>query len=80
VGSRREAQSYGAGGGVNVTTYVRLLTHQELTPEGADSIAPWAASICKLEGTHAHQLSAERRIISAESRELASELGLDLEE
>jgi histidinol dehydrogenase/sulfopropanediol 3-dehydrogenase len=67
-------------GGVNVTTYVRLLTHQELTPEGADSIAPWAASICKLEGTHAHQLSAERRIISAESRELASELGLDLEE
>ncbi|WP_255152133.1 histidinol dehydrogenase [Halorarius halobius] len=67
-------------GGINVTTYLRVLTHQELTPEGADSIAPWAASICKLEGTHAHQVSAEKRIISEESRELAAELGLDLEE
>jgi histidinol dehydrogenase/sulfopropanediol 3-dehydrogenase len=66
-------------GGVNVTTYLRVLTHQELTPEGADSIAPWAASICKLEGTHAHQVSAEKRIISDESRELAEELGLDVE-
>jgi histidinol dehydrogenase/sulfopropanediol 3-dehydrogenase len=66
-------------GGVNVTTYLRVLTHQELTPEGADSIAPWAASICKLEGTHAHQVSAEKRIISEESRELAEELGLDVE-
>jgi histidinol dehydrogenase/sulfopropanediol 3-dehydrogenase len=66
-------------GGVNVTTYLRVLTHQELTPEGADSIAPWAASICKLEGTHAHQVSAEKRIISDESRELAGELGLDVE-
>ncbi|MFO7926278.1 MAG: histidinol dehydrogenase [Halobacteriota archaeon] len=66
-------------GGVNVTTYLRVLTHQELTPEGADSIAPWAASICKLEGTHAHQVSAEKRIISDGSRELADELGLDVE-
>ena len=67
-------------GGINVTTYLRVLTHQELTPEGADSIAPWAASICKLEGTHAHQISAEKRITSDESRELAEELGLDLSE
>ncbi|TKR25668.1 histidinol dehydrogenase [Natronomonas salsuginis] len=66
-------------GGVNVTTYLRVLTHQELTPEGADSVAPWAASICKLEGTHAHQVSAEKRIISDESRELAEELGLEVE-
>lgn len=63
-------------GGVNVTTYLRVLTHQELTAEGADSIAPWAARICELEGTHAHQISAERRIVSAESRALAGELGL----
>lgn len=67
-------------GGVNVTTYLRVLTHQELTPEGADSIAPWAASICKLEGTHAHQISAEKRIISDESRDLAGELGVDLDD
>jgi histidinol dehydrogenase/sulfopropanediol 3-dehydrogenase len=67
-------------GGINVTTYLRVLTHQQLTPEGADSIAPWAASICKLEGTHAHQMSAEKRIISKESAQLANELGLDIEE
>ena len=63
-------------GGINVTTYLRVLTHQELTAEGADSIAPWAARICELEGTHAHQISAERRITSAESRSVASELEL----
>lgn len=67
-------------GGINVTTYLRVLTHQELTAEGADSIAPWAASICKLEGTHAHQISAEKRVISEESRDLAAELGLDLDD
>jgi histidinol dehydrogenase/sulfopropanediol 3-dehydrogenase len=63
-------------GGINVTTYLRMLTHQELTAAGADSIAPWAARICELEGTHAHQLSAEARMISEESRALASELEL----
>jgi histidinol dehydrogenase/sulfopropanediol 3-dehydrogenase len=63
-------------GGINVTTFLRVLTHQELTREGADSIAPWAARVCELEGTHAHQRSAEARIVSAESRELARELEL----
>ncbi len=73
-------------GGINVTTYLRVLTRQQLTEDGADSIAPWAARICELEGTHAHQISAERRIVSAESRELARELelrsggGVDLSE
>jgi len=64
-------------GGVNVMTYLRVLTHQELTQEGADSIAPWAASICQLERTHAHRISAEKRIISEESWELAQDLGVD---
>ncbi|MHB9288782.1 histidinol dehydrogenase [Halobacteriales archaeon Cl-PHB] len=63
-------------GGINVTTYLRVLTHQELTAEGADSIAPWAAKICELEGTHAHQLSAEKRIVSDEARDLAADLEL----
>ncbi len=49
-------------GGINVTTYLKFLTHQELTAEGAASIAPWAARICQLEGTHGHQVSAEERI------------------
>ncbi|MGQ3413662.1 histidinol dehydrogenase [Natrinema sp. LN54] len=48
-------------GGITVSTYLKILTHQEATEEGAARIAPWAAEICKLEGTHAHQLSAEAR-------------------
>jgi histidinol dehydrogenase/sulfopropanediol 3-dehydrogenase len=49
-------------GGINVTTYLKVLTHQETTAAGAAGIAPWAARICQLEGTHAHQVSAEERI------------------
>ncbi len=49
-------------GGITVGTYLKTLTHQEATEEGAARIAPWAAEICKLEGTHAHQLSAEARL------------------
>jgi histidinol dehydrogenase/sulfopropanediol 3-dehydrogenase len=63
-------------GGINVTTFLRVLTHQELTTEGADRIAPWAARVCELEGTHAHQRSAEARIVSEEARALARELEL----
>lgn len=64
-------------GGINVTTYLKVLTHQELTADGADSIAPWAAKICEIEGTHAHQISAEKRIQSESARDLARELALD---
>ena len=64
-------------GGVNVTEYLRVLTHQQLTAEGADGIAPWAAKICELEGTHAHQVSAEKRITSEAGRDLARELELE---
>ncbi|SEH17847.1 histidinol dehydrogenase [Natronorubrum sediminis] len=48
--------------GITVNTYLKVLTHQEATEEGAARIAPWAAKICELEGTHAHQLSAEARL------------------
>jgi histidinol dehydrogenase/sulfopropanediol 3-dehydrogenase len=48
-------------GGIWVGTYLKTLTQQEATAAGAARIAPWAAEICKLEGTHAHQLSAEAR-------------------
>jgi histidinol dehydrogenase/sulfopropanediol 3-dehydrogenase len=60
-----------------VTTYLKVQTHQELTAAGADRIAPWAAKICELEGTHAHQRSAERRITTADGRALARDLDLD---
>ncbi|MFB6135223.1 MAG: histidinol dehydrogenase [Halobacteriaceae archaeon] len=49
-------------GGVWVGTYLKTLTHQQLTAEGAATVAPWAARICELEGTHAHRLSAEARL------------------
>ena len=49
-------------GGIWVGTYLKTLTHQQATEEGAARIAPWAAKICELEGTHAHQLSAEARL------------------
>ena len=48
-------------GGIWVGTYLKTLTHQQLTAEGAAAVAPWAARICEIEGTHAHQLSAEAR-------------------
>lgn len=66
-------------GGINVTTYLKVLTHQDLTPQGADTIAPWAAKMCELEGTHAHQISAEKRIITEQSRDLARKLELSPE-
>lgn len=47
--------------GIWVGTYLKTPTHQELTEEGAANVAPWAAKICEIEGTHAHQLSAEAR-------------------
>ena len=56
-------------GGIWVGTHLKTLTHQEATAEGAAEIAPWAARICELEGTHAHQLSAEARIRPAEADE-----------
>ncbi|MDS0477020.1 histidinol dehydrogenase [Natrinema sp. 1APR25-10V2] len=49
-------------GGIWVGTYLKTLTHQEATEEGAARVAPLAAKICELEGTHAHQLSAEARL------------------
>jgi len=49
-------------GGIWVGNYLKTLTHQEATAEGAAHIAPLAAKICEIEGTHAHQLSAEARI------------------
>lgn len=48
-------------GGIWVGTYLKTLTHQQLIQEGAAEIAPWAARICELEGTHAHKRSAEAR-------------------
>ncbi|QLG62939.1 histidinol dehydrogenase [Halorarum salinum] len=48
-------------GGIWVGTYLKAVTHQELTAEGAASVAPHAAKICELEGTEAHRISAEKR-------------------
>ncbi|MGM0590449.1 MAG: histidinol dehydrogenase [Halobacteriota archaeon] len=47
--------------GIWVGTYLKTPTHQRLTKAGAANIAPWAAKICEIEGTHGHQLSALAR-------------------
>lgn len=49
-------------GGIWVGTYLKTQTFQELTSAGAAGIAPWAATICEIEGTHAHRISAEARL------------------
>lgn len=49
-------------GGVWVGTYLKTLTHQELSDEGAARTADLAARICELEGMHAHELSARYRM------------------
>ncbi|PCR88893.1 histidinol dehydrogenase [Natrinema ejinorense] len=54
-------------GGIWVGTYLKTLTHQQATAEGAASIAPHAAKICEIEGTHAHRLSAEARLSTDET-------------
>lgn len=56
----REVAGY--QGGIWVGTFLKTLTHQSMTPAGAADVAPWAVRICELEGTHAHQLSAEARM------------------
>jgi histidinol dehydrogenase/sulfopropanediol 3-dehydrogenase len=62
--------------GIWVGTYLKTPTHQQLTREGAAAVAPWAARICEIEGTHAHRLSAEARL-SEESAERDAEAGDD---
>ena len=54
-----EAATY--TGGISTATYCKILTHLEMTAEGADQLAEQTVQICELEGTHAHQLSAEAR-------------------
>ncbi|MFB6185093.1 MAG: histidinol dehydrogenase [Haloarculaceae archaeon] len=55
----REVARYSSG--IWVGTYLKTPTHQQLTPEGAANLAPWAAKICEIEGTDAHRRSAEAR-------------------
>lgn len=49
-------------GGIWVGTYLKVLTHQEATVEGAARLAEHAAAVCDIEGTHAHRRSAEARL------------------
>lgn len=48
-------------GGCWVGAYMKTITHQELTPEGAAHLSEYAARISEMEGMHGHQLSAEYR-------------------
>lgn len=48
-------------GGLWVGTYLKPLTHQQLTENGAGNISSLAQKVCKLEGMHGHELSARNR-------------------
>ena len=50
-------------GGCNVGSYLKKVTHQELTPEGAEDLADYAATISAIEGMDGHRLSANLRPI-----------------
>ena len=50
-------------GGCNVESYLKTVTHQELTPEGAASLSADGAKISAMEGMEGHRLSAEIRPI-----------------
>lgn len=54
-----EAATY--TGGISTATYCKILTHLEMTADGADQLVEQTVQICELEGTHAHRLSAEAR-------------------
>ncbi len=49
-------------GGLWVGNYVKVLTHQEIRPEGVASLATHAARQAEIEGLEAHRLSAAVRL------------------
>jgi sulfopropanediol 3-dehydrogenase len=49
-------------GGIWIGTYLRTMTYQELDEDAAAEVADLAARICEIEGMHAHELSARRRM------------------
>lgn len=51
-------------GGCWVGSYMKTITHQEITPEGAAHLSSYAAHISEMEGMHGHQLSAEYRPVN----------------
>ncbi|MFC7249439.1 histidinol dehydrogenase [Halomicroarcula sp. GCM10025324] len=51
-------------GGCWISSYMKTVTHQELTPEGAAHLSDYAARISEMEGMHGHQLSAEYRPVT----------------
>lgn len=50
-------------GGCNVGSYLKKVTHQELSPEGAATLSEYGAKISEMEGMDGHRLSAAIRPI-----------------
>lgn len=48
-------------GGVWVGTFLKVVSYQEITQEGARGLAPVASKLAELEGLYAHKLAAELR-------------------
>jgi histidinol dehydrogenase len=49
-------------GGLSVLDFFKVLTYQELSPEGAEKLAKTAAVLAKVEGLEAHARAAEKRM------------------
>ena len=49
-------------GGLWVGKFIKVVTYQELTPEGCDYIAPLASAIATMEGMLAHAITCDRRV------------------
>jgi histidinol dehydrogenase/sulfopropanediol 3-dehydrogenase len=47
--------------GVNVGTFIRVCSFQEITEEGARSLSPHCANLAGIEGLYGHRRSAELR-------------------
>jgi histidinol dehydrogenase len=49
-------------GGVWVGTFLKVVSYQSITKEGAQELAPIASKLAELEGLYAHKLAADIRI------------------
>ena len=48
-------------GGVWVGTFLKVVSYQKITQEGARELAPMASKLAELEGLYAHKLAADLR-------------------
>jgi histidinol dehydrogenase/sulfopropanediol 3-dehydrogenase len=53
-------------GGCNVGSYMKTVTHQEISKEGAENLSEYGSLISEVEGMHGHKLSSDIRPVDRE--------------